>query len=229
MEEFRRKDFNNLLLNCYDVNDSDDIFKVFPILDKYKVFTAMCRYKKGDDTVEILHDKTKLIKYIIYTYDPNSPFKKINDTLERRAAAAEFAGYEVTNKNFDEAVDKMIRCILPEVNRMIIQFCLMHHEEDYATLVVYLESHRKELENLSKEDVDPKDVTNIIKNIKTFEREIAEKKNKLLAGNMDSFINKTLFEYMESKKLKLSPEYVAKSLVDWDNISIYYKKTKINT
>lgn len=227
IEELRKKDFNKLLLNCYSVHDGDDIFKVFPILAKYKVFKNKVKYEKGDNTIEILTNRTKLIKYIICAYDPNSPFQVVEDTLDRRAEAAQWAGYEVTNRKFDGEVDMMIRCMLPEVNRMIVQYCLMNNEDDYAVLVVYQESLRRELEALNDPNVTSKQVKDLIANIKTFEHEIRNKKDKLLAGNMDTFINKTLFEYMESKKLELSPEYIAKHLIPWDNVSIYYKNAKI--
>lgn len=227
MEQLRKKDFENLLLNCYDVSDDDDIFKVFPILAKYDVFKKKIPYRKGTDVEEIFTNKTRLIKYIIFVYDPGSPFQKITDTLERRAEAAQFAGYEVKNKKFDEVTDKMIRCIIPEVNRMIVQFCMLTQEDDYATLIVYRERLRKELESLSDADIESKDVSKVIANIKAFEKEITLKKESLLANNMDSFINKTLFEYMESKRLRLTPEDIAKELIPWDNISIYYKNVKI--
>ena len=231
MEQLRKKDFENLLLNCYDISDDDDIFKVFPILSKYPVFTKKIPYRRGSDlkadVEEIFENKTRLIKYIIFVYDPGSPFQKITDTLERRAEAAQFAGYEVKDKKFDEVTDKMIRCIIPEVNRMIVQFCMLTQEDDYATLIVYRERLRKELESLSDADIESKDVSKVIANIKAFEKEIVLKKESLLANNMDSFINKTLFEYMESKRLKLTPEDIAKALIPWDNISVYYKNVKL--
>lgn len=229
MDELRRKDFNKLLLNCYGVHDDDDIFKVFPILTKYPEFGKRIKAKEGDEPIEALHNRTKLIKYIIFAYDPNSPFQVIEDTLDRRAEAALEAGYETTNKKFPDAVDMMIRCIWPEVNRMIIRYCMMNHPDDYTILVVYQERLRKELEALSAPEVDTKDVKQIILNIRAFEYEINLKKDRLLAGNQDTFINRTLFEYMESKKLGLTPEDISKQLVNWDNISIYYKKTKLKT
>ena len=55
------------------------------------------------------------------------------------------AGYIKGDGDYPEEIDKMLRSLYPELNTMIIQYCILIHENDYAIYVTFQESLRRQL------------------------------------------------------------------------------------
>lgn len=220
--EYISKDFENLLLNAYNIPIGNSLFKAFPILTKYDEFKM-----KLDRLV-----KEKVLRYIIFAFDRNSPLIGINDILERRVEAATLAGFMIKDRKFKPQVDKMIRGLIPEVNHMIIRYCMFLGDTDYTILITYEDSLIKELQALidfdnakSANDEDRKEKKGeILRNIDSLRLNIKKLKEEFLARNIDYFLTRSLHEFSESQKFELSPEFYANELKGWDNVSKYYDK-----
>jgi len=231
--EYLDSDFEKMFLNVWKVKSDDDLFKTFPILGKYKEFGVKLRNL----------DKNKVIKYIAYAFDKNSPLSLINDIIERRVKALELAGFKTDVKeNHSSQLDMMVHSGIPEVNHMVIRYCLFVGDTDYAILVTYEDSLVQELQRLSdfetsfkvrrgkgeesddifyKENNEKKAA--LITNISNLRKQIKDLRSEIFSGNIDAFLERSLREFTESERLELSPEFFAKQYKDWDNISKYYK------
>lgn len=218
--EYISKDFENLMLNAYDVPIGNSLFNAFPILNKYDEFKVK---------VEGIQ-KEKVLRYVIFAFDRNSPLVGINDILERRVEAALLSGFKLTKRKFKPEVDKMIRSLLPEVNHMIIRYCMFLGDTDYSVLITYEDSLLKELQALmdfdnakSVNDDERKEKKGeILRNIDSLRLNIKKLKEEFLARNVDYFLTRSLHEFSESQKFELSPEFYANELKGWDNVSKYY-------
>jgi hypothetical protein len=196
---FNLFDFGKLFLPIH--KEDGDYKSKFPLLTKYVEFNAELPKGVGFDT---------LIKYIVLAFDINSPVRyTYNDMYEQRVKAAQIAGFEV-NKNgkFPKAVEEMLLCENPDVNRMIIRYVAMMNNEDYATFVAFSEALRKQQEKILAGDVDQEKTKEMIANINTLKSSIKDLKEQLIGDSDD--LQRTLYEFVESNVLGIFPEEVAK-------------------
>lgn len=223
--EYSNNDFEGLFLNVWGVRG--DLFKAFPILTKYKEFQkSLKKFNLPTD---------KVIRYIVYAFDKNSPLSGILDIMERRYEALELAKFpKDKNGNYSKKIELMVHSGIPDINRMVIRYCLFTGDTEYAVLTTYEDALIKELNNLMivdkpmgktiENETDPTDKKSvIISNIAKLKKLIKELKDEIFSNNVDAFLLRSLTEFTEAERLELSPEYFAKQLKDWDNISRYYK------
>ena len=228
--EYQDNDFKNMFLNVW--KSEGDLFKAFPILTKYPEFKAKLRNI----------DKNKVIKYIAYAFDKNSPLMSVMDIMERRFHALELAKFPKDIKgNYSSQTEQMVHSGIPEINRMVIRYCLFTGDSEYAILTTYEDSLIKELKNLMdfdnpirvkkgksgesdqvsyNEPTDKKAV--IISNIAKLKQLIKELKQEIFSNNIDAFLLRSLMEFTESNRFEFSPEFFAAQTKEWNNISRYY-------
>ena len=231
MTEYQDSDFKNMFLNVWKAEG--DLFKAFPILTKYSEFKKRLRGI----------DKDKVIKYIAFAFDKNSPLANIMDVMERRFHALELAKFpKDTRGNYSLQIEQMVHSGMPEINLMVIRYCLFTGDTEYSILTTYEDSLIKELQNLmvvdktitkkkgkseevttsTGEPTDKKSV--IISNIAKLKQLIHELKQEIFSNNTDAFLMRSLMEFTESERLELSPEFFAQQTKEWDNVSRYYGK-----
>jgi hypothetical protein len=211
--DYRASEFTHMRFNPQPLPSKANLLSEFPVFDMYKVFKVKVEGLSTD----------MILRYIMYAFDPQSPMASINDSLQRRVEAAMMAGFEATINGFSPIVEKMIKSLVPEVNHMVIQFCLLINESDYAILVTYQDALRKQLQKMmdSTEDTDHRV---LIQNTNTLRAEITKIQESILNNNIDYFLSRSLTQFADSEQLELSPEYFATLTQEWDNISRYYKK-----
>jgi len=231
--DYIESDFDNMYLNVRKVPIGEDLFKVFPILSKYKEFSG----KTGNLKKELV------IRYIVYAFDKGSPLNSIVDIMERRVEALKLAGFKTDARGkYPRFVDMMVHSIVPTINQMIIRYCLFTGDTDYAILVTYEDSLIKELDRLmsfenpikikkGRNDAEVDEIfynesnekkSALITNISNLRKLIGELKAELFSNNIDLFLERSLLDFIEAERLELSPEFFAKQTKDWDNISKYY-------
>lgn len=220
--EYNKKDFESLLLNVYEYSLGTDLKKVFPIFDKYREFKVRTKGLKNE----------LLLRYIVYAFDRNSPLLVIPDILERRTEAALLAGFSPDKKsgNWSEAVDKMLKSIVPEVNHMVVRYCLLTGDTTYSIIVTYEDALMKELSALLNwtEDSGPTKGA-VIGNINKLKQELSVLKQDFFNSNLDSFLSRSLTEFGEAKLINLSPEYYAHKVKNWNNVSRYYEESNYSS
>lgn len=232
--DYVESDFDNMYLNVRKVPIGEDLFKAFPILSVYKEFSG----KTGNLKKELV------IRYIAYAFDKESPLNSIIDIMERRVEALVLAGFKTDAKGrYSRFVDMMVHSVVPNINQMVIRYCLFVGDTDYAILVAYEDSLIKELERLisfenpvkvrkGKNDSEADEIyynesnekkSALITNISNLKKLIGELKKDIFSNNIDKFLERSLMDFTESEKFELSPEFYAKQYKDWDNVSRYFK------
>ena len=109
---FKDSDFSEMMCNIKALPKNKTILEAFPILANQKEFQ------------EEIADKEKVLAWIIYCFDMDSPFVKyITDINRRMLDVALFVGYEKNAKGlFGEDVEQMLKFNKGEVNMMIIRY-----------------------------------------------------------------------------------------------------------
>jgi hypothetical protein len=198
MPEFSDKEFRKLLLNVQAHNKDADIFRLFPILNKYPIFHSDCKLNIN-----------YVIRYIVFAFDRNSPLNSIDEIAERRIKAASLAGFSVNDKGqFSPVTANMIKGKNQVVNLMIIQFCIMLGDDEWTALIAFQEAFKNQVEKLMSGD-DTEKTKEVRANVSNLKEDIRTTKEKLLNKNMDSLLEADLYTYTESKKLMISPEEYA--------------------
>ena len=216
--EYRRKDFERLLLNVYEVSSDENLFEVFPILNTYQIF------HKDLGTPEL--NIQKVLRYIIYTFDQNSPLQAIPDMLERRIDAAFLAGFldsGATNK-FHARVEEMLVSKNFDVNLMIVQYCVLQNNDDYISMVALQDTLRRVALDMLNNDYEEK-VQQVIKAMDDCRKSISSIRETLLTTSKDPFLNRSLYVFREASKLRLRPEDIAQMLMEHDP---FFKSIRIS-
>ena len=232
--EYIESDFENMFLNVRKVKVGDNLLTAFPILKKYKEFGVRLKNL----------NKGLVIRYIALAFDKHSPVTSIIDIMERRKEALSLAGFKTDTKgNYGKNVEAMVHSTIPQVNNMVIRYCLFVGDTEYAILITYEDSLIKELQRLmafespfkikkGRDDKESDELfyneTNdkksaIISNIAKLKSLISELKQEMFSNNTDKFLERSLMEFTETQRLDLSPEYYAQQFKEWDNVSRYYK------
>jgi hypothetical protein len=196
--EFNDKDFNKLTYKVHEHDRDADFFKLFPVFARYPVFT---RYEELGVNIGYM------MRYIIYCFDKNSPLSSIENVFERRVKAATLAGFSMKNDKFPKRVEDILLSRNFKANCMIIQYCIMHAGEEYTTFVTFQEALRKQLENLMAEDEDVGDKKkDIIANVQKLREDLRSTRDMIFKFEEDTFLTKDLYSFLETRKLKISPE-----------------------
>lgn len=119
MEMFDEREFEQLRFNVYPVALSEDLFEKFPSM---RTFSSFKDYegKEGYD---------RLIRYVIYMYDVNSPMgKNIANLDERKKACAFLSGF--TSED-DEYLEDLYTLEDKEAAEMVVEFLKEHDSSNH--------------------------------------------------------------------------------------------------
>jgi hypothetical protein len=194
--DFEKEEFDGLMLPVHTLAEDVDILTKYPELKKYHDFT------------EYLPEKNKALRYIAYFYDKNTPLKKIDNILSRKAEAAKLAGYIITDGKFDEAVEEILACENTIVNAMIVRYLRLSNNHKFAMLSTTIELLYRNLKaQLDEEGGDYKEA-------QTMEKEISRITAELLQSDTNQFLTADLYQMIDLEKLALSSEDVAARIRD---------------
>jgi hypothetical protein len=200
MAEFDSKDFENLLLKgIYDLTDKDDILEKYPQLKKYPEFNKKVKHP------------VRVLKYIAFVYDKNTPFHIISNIMARKIEAANIAGI---SKN-DEDYANILGCRNTEVCGMIIRYIRMHKDLDYSEYIVVNEAYYNQQQKLISDDTSSIDKTkDLIANSNALRSRIDILRSELLNNDTNKTLERELEEAIEEEQLMVKPELMAKLIRD---------------
>lgn len=153
-EDYVSEDFEGMMFNVFDASKKEDILEQFPKLKKRKEFGI----KVNKLTIN------KVIKFVIYCYDRNSPLiLDFPDTNKRKVESCKLAGFTYDDNNkFDKELIRILKGENANVNKMIIRYCLMQRPTTYALLVSNTNTYFEILAQL--ETKNPKeDILDVLK------------------------------------------------------------------
>ena len=193
--DFKAKDFDGLTYKVFNIPD-DTIFDVYPILEVY--------FGNYDLSPKI--EVGKILKYIIFLYDKNTPLSNIEGFVKRRVKAISYAEFPKKKGKYDQ--EYLAALESEEVNRMTIKYCRIQKSLDFSQLVNYEELFYKELEE-TRTEKDATKRTAALKNVDTLKIRIKEIEVEILNQDKSPDLLKYLYDEVENEALGLKPEQIA--------------------
>jgi hypothetical protein len=187
-------EFEELTFNVSKLGSSDNVLKAFKELGMRPVFKLKIK------------NPNKFFRYMIYMYDPKSPFVDLfPDIKERKANCAQGAGYNYNN-GFSEGVIEIFEGKNKMANTMIVGFLRMFNSHSWSHLQVLNNQYYKTLENALGNDYSHsagKNLEQIRTYIKKTESEITKGDTKLIKAvyrimNYED-LNITVEDYIDLK------------------------------
>ena len=193
---FTERDFNKLIVNVRSVSKERSLLRAFPELAKHSEFKV--QFEKLN--------KDKVIRYVIYMYDRNTPFrKKYPDILKRKLEAAKEAGFKISDEGlFEDEVEVLLRGENSKVNNMVCAYTRIYKNFKYSFFVTMEEIFY----SLMRTIIDGE-----LKNIgelKKTQKELDETMNDLLNDDKNPFLIEKFLRYVEKQRLSLRPEDFAR-------------------
>lgn len=202
--EFTDKDFAKMLVPVHKVQGNDSVLKAFPLLSAHPEFSRV--------TAPNANLANKVIKYICYAFDRNSPYVIYADSLEdRRMHAAMKAGLITEGQMISTQVEELIRCQHSATNQAIIRYCRLQGSIDWMALSSYETALYTELGKLGgvvvEKDNDKR--KEIIDNAEKLRIVIDLLRDKLLSESNDTILHRDLNAILDAPQLNLTPEKYA--------------------
>lgn len=201
---YRKEDFTGMYLNVHAVPKTSKVIERFPILKKHEVFQSKLPPNL---------DKDRVVRYIVYAFDPNSPLRHKTNVIERRMNAVELAGFKMRKDKYPDSIEEMVRSNVQAVNHMIIQYCIIAGGQHYNIFKSFEEALYKETSKLYNENERAKGekVKDIISNITTLGEKIKHYETVIFSENDDTKLTADLYDFSAAENIRISPEDYAES------------------
>lgn len=162
-----------------------------------------------------MKDKNKAIAFLILAWDVNNRSwqKQFTRYLDMKREAALLAGFELDRSNkFPRHVEDMIIGANEEFNRAVIRYLYLTGIPELPALSAHRELQSVEMEAAFNPGTTPKERKEIRVNIDAGTERISEYEEKIFGGRESESMRTELYRYMESMKLRLRPEDIAKAI-----------------
>ena len=195
--QFVDKEFAGMMYSPARVPEGESLFKIYPDLKKYKIFTKSPGPELNNDMVMI---------WILCMYDKSTPYRgKFRDVLRRKAEIAHDVGFESQPSGiFEDPVEDFMRGNNKIVNEKVVEFVRMHRSFKYAYLVGIENSYY----NLLLEVMNGN--TKRIPDLRGVQEELEETMLQLLNEDDNPYIKDAVLRYVEEERLMLRPEDIAR-------------------
>jgi hypothetical protein len=193
-------EFKSLRFNVHELGPTQNVLDKFERLKIVPEFHF--DYKKVN--------KNALLKYIIYVYDKNSPFRnRIKEIDKRKVYAALEAGLIKDIQNIPEKIQDILSNKIVQINQMIIEYVRLFHEHKFAYMIGLEHLYYSQMKSI----MDGSDSIKI-KELSETEKLLEQVVSELLGEERDLEIKRDMHEIVVFKKLELRPEDIAKMLIE---------------
>jgi hypothetical protein len=202
--EWSDEDFKDLKFNPIGLPVKQTVVSVFPEIGRREAFNV----SKPHSGVS----RDKIHRWILLVYQHGSPLLTINSPIRRKVEAAKLVGFPMQDENnFDKDYLEAMMGGMDHVNAMIVDFCRMQRNPDFAELMVYEDSFHKELEKLQAEE-NAIERSRILANIKGMKERITDLRMSLLQGDENQKVFEEVMKQAEFERLELMREDIADKL-----------------
>ena len=178
------------------IPEGKTVLKQFPGLKKFLEFQ-----KRFDPDTDKIH------RYVLLMYTVNI-LQSLPNVEERKIEAAKLAGFTLTRGKFDRKTEKLLSCMVDEINDLIIRVCCLDRNEDFAELMVYEQSYYAQLKKLLNPPEGEK-IKDIRDNARKLKEDIKELRKSLLNQDESPDLIDRLYDYIDGIDLGISPEEIA--------------------
>ena len=164
--------------------------------------------------------KDVVFKYIIITYDVESPYViKYNDWATRRREAAKAAGFPKNGKHYTDESEKIILGKVSTVNTVLLRYIFLQNDIDFIKYltkqVAYSRQVRLSIEQLYE---DPRKYDQLQNNIDKLSDEIKLLRKSIFHGDETRDLMKSLYDFTQKISLNFRPEDVANKKENGEDI-----------
>jgi len=211
MEPDKLKDFDKLYFPLHRLKPGDDPFEKIPQLGIYPEFRLKL-IEEATPLSSMILNRTRVLQFVAYVYDINSPLIEFSKIMERRVQAAKLAEFgkdpKAKDNKFTRHYEDVILYKNKAVNQMALRYCFVQKSPTHAIVMTYMEQLFDEL-SLLKMTAEPKDRATIRGNIDAYRKGIEESSLYLLSGDNAEAMYIELMENIENELLNLTPEDIA--------------------
>lgn len=210
MAEYSEKEFSKIKwrVDKVDINSYNPLIS-FPDISFYPEFTTI-------DVKDILGDNFgRVVAYIIFAYDMNSPYVRHNDNIVKRKREAMLASGFKLNKSsrFPILAENIILNKLEIANNMIIRFLRILKSSEWASYITYQDVLFELLGKLkSGGGLEVSDYKNTIANTKELREEIKSLEESFLESDTNQNLVEALYDTIETDDLDMSAEDIARRI-----------------
>ncbi len=195
------ENFSSLKFRVDQLKPEQDPFLVYHEFQKHEAFHQ-----------NLPLPRRKVLKYIVYFYDPGSNLLKVYDEpLRAKIRAAELAGFKREGERFPEMVERMIICDEPHINECIATFLIMTNDLLWSKYHVVMQVYMRASQALLSGE------TNDVKTLKQAESELSDTMDKLSKRETSQTMLATLQRFYMENKVELRPEEIAIKLLNNPN------------
>lgn len=198
--EFTPDDFKRMMFNVYEADIDKPFVQQFPELALYDEFK---------ENLPKL-DRNRIIKYICYVYDKNSPYRvKYKDLTQRKVRAMIDCGYGLTDGNvFPPEIEDVIQGRDYKVADMAIAFIKLHCDLEYAHVLLLEAMYFKAMKNVFLGQNEK------IKELNEIKESYTKAQADLVSNDQTKALMQSLYKSINRDRIKLSPEDIASSIKD---------------
>lgn len=210
---FNPEDYKKMYLDVSKLDmQNDDIFEKIPEVNNHETFQLDCNLSK-----------TKVIAFIAFVYDPNSPFvKKYWDNVSRRKyQAAKEAEFPQEEGRFAKDVEDMIQGKIVNINYMALGYMRIWGNDEWSALMIYRERLYKDLHQLKNPTKGDK-LDKVLERTKTLREEISLLTKKFLVNDTTDGVVYDLQSAIEADDLIPRPEDIASRLEKRERVLPYW-------
>lgn len=155
-----------------------------------------------------------LVKYIVATFDINSPFvSRYSDWGQRRMETGRYAEFPMVGQEFKEEAENIIFGQNDRVNHMIIWYLFIQNDIDFIQFQAYQSMFYKQIKASISADYDkPSDFDKLKNNIDVLTKEIKELQKVIFRGEESLGLRKKLYNFINEISVNFSPEDRAERL-----------------
>jgi hypothetical protein len=196
--EFSPDDFSRMMLPVHNADMSKSFISQFPELKLYEEF--------GKNLITPL-ETNRIIKYICFVYDKNSPYRiKFKDITQRKVNAILDCGYELEGERFHRDVEDVLQGKNPKVTDMIVAFVKLHYDIGYTHLVILEDMYYRVMKDVFQ------GISTKIGDLQNTKKAYEDAMGEILQNDQDKGVMKSLYKSMYNDRLKLRPEDIAESI-----------------
>lgn len=197
--QFHSKEFQGMRYNVEKVPAGTPVTQYYKDLGKIREFK-----QSAGETI----DNDKVNRYVLLLYDQKSPYRtKYHDILKRKVEVAHDLEFKILEDGkFESPIEAILMGKNEIVNKKIVQFVRMHRSFKYT----YLVSIESAYYNLMLEILGG-DTRNISK-AKDMRDDLEDSLLELLNQDSNPYLKDEVLRYMETERLALRPEDIAKKL-----------------
>lgn len=205
------EDFDDLLFNVYKVPKKENVADHFPELIKHPEFEV--------ELAGLELHRDRILRYIVYKYDRNSPLLDIEDFIKRKVYAAQLAGFRPNaSGQFSAHVRWFLRGSNPTVNAMIIRYCRMQYPKKWGLIVagneayynILLDLATKEKSNSAIKEAGKKQ--DLFMKAEVMVQKLETMTQDIFNGDESQLLDEDLYRVVEedaTKQRRMSPEQMA--------------------